>query len=628
MLRKWKLIKYIKAGGNGEVWEATSSDFTSPAAIKILKRINYEGYIRFRDEVKVLKEHGDIQGLLPIIDYYLPENPNKDAPWYVMPFADPITKYLKGKTPEQIVDAIISVSEILIKLHKRGISHRDIKPPNILVRDDIIFLSDFGLAEYPDKQDITLQWKDVGPRWTIAPEMRRNPDTADGKLADVYSIAKTLWILLTGVKQGFDGQYSSSNIEIKKYVSSIYHMPLDELLFRCTDNDPKARKSIIDFNNDLTKWKGLNKDFERRTKSEWKDIQNELFPSSMPKTVIWDDINDIVKILNFVGEHSQVNHTFLPGGGGLDLTGAIISYETGCIELHFQGFPYIVKPKQLTFESFSGHIDWSYFRLDTEGLGLIGDNSGNMTDEGLTEIKRGLYSDSDCFKFNDYNGRPLPKSARPVIRVSEGSFLVCLKTGPYNSIPQTYDGRHNKVNGDEFRKIINQYINQTQKEKIDDTEASKIKSNKGKPRFVKPKKFRKGSKKLNQYDIKVLKKIINLYSDMQIENQELKKQAGLDDDILDYFAENTIDARMKFRNLPKSKKEIFEKYLKSLSNDDLALVEAVMYGGREALTSGRAYPLDEMLDQFKSDSRSSRIHSITEKASLEEYLTAGLNSYK
>jgi len=36
------------------------------------------------------------------------------------------------------------------------------------------------------------------------PEMRRNPDKADGKCADVYSLAKTLWILLTKETKGFE----------------------------------------------------------------------------------------------------------------------------------------------------------------------------------------------------------------------------------------------------------------------------------------------------------------------------------------------------------------------------------------------------------------------------------------
>ena len=99
----------------------------------------------------------------------------------------------------------------------------------------------FGLVEYPAKADISLPRKDLGPKWTIAPEMKRNPHTADGKLADVYSMAKTMWILLTKEEKGFEGQYSSgSSIEIKKLVPSIYQGPIDNLLHNCTG--PRSEK--------------------------------------------------------------------------------------------------------------------------------------------------------------------------------------------------------------------------------------------------------------------------------------------------------------------------------------------------------------------------------------------------
>ena len=62
---RWQLEKFIKAGGNGEVWRATDTDDSSRVvAIKLLKRIDNKGYVRFRDEIKVLKENVDIKGLL------------------------------------------------------------------------------------------------------------------------------------------------------------------------------------------------------------------------------------------------------------------------------------------------------------------------------------------------------------------------------------------------------------------------------------------------------------------------------------------------------------------------------------------------------------------------------------
>jgi serine/threonine protein kinase len=621
---KWQLNNFINAGGNGEVWKAISIDDASLiVAIKLLKRINKEGYVRFRDEVKVVTENSDIQGLLQILDQNLPENPKDDTPWYVMPLAKPLKEYLDEKTPEQIVDTIILVSNILSKLHARGISHRDIKPANILVIDELIYLSDFGLVEYPCKEDITLRRKDVGPRWTIAPEMRRNPDTADGKLADVYSIAKTLWILLTKVDQGFEGQYNTgSSIEIKKYVPSIYHSPIDNIIHRCTDHEPQMRHGIDRFVYDLSKWKSLNKDFERRSKSEWVDIQKVLFPAAMPKTVIWDNIADIITVLNVISEHKQVNHTMLPSGGGLDLEGAKSSYEEGCIELNFNGQVHVVKPSKLTFECFHGNSDWNYFRLDTKGLEFIGDYEHSRDDEGLTEIEPGIYTDYECYEFDDFNGERLPVAARPVIRVAEGSFMICLRTGIYNSIPETYDGRHNKVDANEFRKYIEEGILAVNSREFESPKKEKTSSHFKKPKFVKSTKIRRGSKILNNLEIQLLDKVIALFQEARDESDKLRKDNGLDGDLSDF------SDRLQYYQLPKPYKDAFRHYIKSLPDGDLALIEAVMYGGRDAFSSGRAHPLDEMLSHFKEDSRDSRIDSITGKSSLKEYLLAGINAYK
>lgn len=629
---KWKLSQFIGAGGNGEVWQARLlNDASKIVAIKLLKRINKEGYTRFKDEVKVLTENKNINGLLQIIDCYLPENLKGQMPWYSMPLATPLMKAIKDKSPEQIVDVIMSVSETLTELHSKNISHRDIKPGNILVKDAVIFLSDFGLVEYPDKEDLTLRWKDLGPRWTIAPEMKRNPHTADGKLADVYSIAKTLWILLTKNEKGFEGQYNTGTIsEIKHFVPSIYYGTIDDLLHQSTDNEPGKRPSIKEFRDTLIKWKELNRDFERRSKSEWLDIQKKLFPSAMPRRVIWENIHDIVMVLNILGEHRRVNHTLFPSRGGLDLEGAKLSCETGCIELHFDGGIYIVKPKLLIFESFYGHSDWTYFRLETGGLKLIGKYKHSMPDEGLTEIEPCLYTNYECYAFDDFNGERLPASARQIVRVSQGSFLICLTTGIYNRIPATYDGRHNKVSVDEFRSYIERMIAGFEKSegKTKVKEKDTVSPFK-KPIFLKSTKTRKGSRFLSSDEIDLIKKTIFLFKEVKKEEDSLWEKTGLRGDVINFSDEKTGKAFFEFISAPKLKRNEFQKYLESLFDNELALIKAVMYGGRDA-SSGirRAHPLDEMLERFSEDSRESRLYALTTKGSLDIYLTTGIKAYK
>jgi serine/threonine protein kinase len=168
----WKLKKFLGEGGNGSVWLAVNSS-NEEAAIKLLRKIERKTYMRFMNEVNVIKNNSDIDGILPILDSYLPDKPTDEIPWYVMPVAQPLEKYLDGKHFEDVVMAIEAIAKALHELHKRDISHRDIKPENLLVRDGKIYLADFGLVDYPDKTNITSSGDVVGAKWTMAPEMRR-----------------------------------------------------------------------------------------------------------------------------------------------------------------------------------------------------------------------------------------------------------------------------------------------------------------------------------------------------------------------------------------------------------------------------------------------------------------------
>jgi hypothetical protein len=69
---KWKLVDFIDAGGNGEVWKVVD-DQQNESAIKILTRIGLKAYSRFCDEIKIVESQSDIKGILPILEYYLPK---------------------------------------------------------------------------------------------------------------------------------------------------------------------------------------------------------------------------------------------------------------------------------------------------------------------------------------------------------------------------------------------------------------------------------------------------------------------------------------------------------------------------------------------------------------------------
>lgn len=332
---EWNLKEYLGEGGNGFVWLALNSQ-GDEAAIKLVAKMNgkerEKAYARFRIEVDVIRANNDVEGILPIIDSYLPKGIPSQMPWYVMPVAQPIEGYSNGKSFEIAVQAILEIGRILTTLHERGISHRDIKPANILVKNDRFYLADFGLVDYPGKSDLTSTGERIGARWTIAPEMERNASKADGKSADVYSLAKTLWILLTGRKDGFEGQYDPNGVnglnrlgltepEGKGFFFEkaplLYTKPLDDLLRESTDDDPSQRPSASQFVERLAAWMDIYKDFRKRNSLQWYDVQKKLFPIWIPQRAIWEKIEDIVEVLNYLGSTDSLNHVLLPGGEAL-----------------------------------------------------------------------------------------------------------------------------------------------------------------------------------------------------------------------------------------------------------------------------------------------------------------------
>lgn len=254
-IEDWVLIKKLGEGGNAHVWEATHHEFGT-CALKILKAINpnKEPYKRFVAEVKVLQSLGQVDGILPLISHQLPDYQNKKNPaWLAMPIAIPIRDALDGQDIEETVNAIATIAGVLTQLHGQMIFHRDIKPENLYFAKTYS-IGDFGLVDYPEKEGLTEKHKQLGPRHYLAPEMFSNPTTAEGGPADVYSLAKTLWVLATGQRFPFPGEQRLDvpQLGIRSFLGeSTKTMMLDRLIERATRHNSSNRPTMAEFEEEL-----------------------------------------------------------------------------------------------------------------------------------------------------------------------------------------------------------------------------------------------------------------------------------------------------------------------------------------------------------------------------------------
>lgn len=77
MFGNWRLRKRLGEGGNGIVWLASNSE-SEEVAIKILAKMDGKDkaktYSRFRNEVRVTRANCNIEGLLPVLDSFLPDD--------------------------------------------------------------------------------------------------------------------------------------------------------------------------------------------------------------------------------------------------------------------------------------------------------------------------------------------------------------------------------------------------------------------------------------------------------------------------------------------------------------------------------------------------------------------------
>ncbi len=458
MFGEWKLCKRLGGGGNGDVWRVSRQGFVDHA-IKLLRSVDNISYKRFTAEVETLTTLGGVNGIVPLVDRYLPEIRSSLAPWFVMPEAETYDKHRLGQTSQQVVEEFIELSKALSILHKKGISHRDIKPENILYWKSRLCFSDFGLVKYPNRTEITPKKQDVGPKFTMAPEMRREASEADGIPADIYSFGKTLWIALTEQKKGFDGQYSANSVlALKRYLPNCYTTTLDQLLTECTDNDPRKRPTMDQITARLEEWLALINDFHTRNLAEWTEVQQILFPAEAPTRATWTQMDSICSVLNEIAKVQSLNHMFYPSGGGNTITGVSRATEHGMIALHVgKKIAELLKPAKLTYESFGYDANWNYFRLEVapvEPTGIQGALGHDGISETLTELVPGQYVSYRHWDNNDYSGQPLPPESRPISRFLKGCFVFFSTRSIYNGDPSTYDARHNAMTEDEFRHYI------------------------------------------------------------------------------------------------------------------------------------------------------------------------------
>ena len=208
----YRIEKEIGKGGMATVYLAIQESLERSVVLKILDKAHQatgdDMTQRFIDEGRIIASlhHPNI---VTIYDIGIAGDDLYISMEYVQG-GDLKKRMTSPITPKIALDIVAKIGSALASAHKRKVIHRDVKPANILFKDeDTPLLTDFGIAKQTDHdKDLTSTGIFLGSPNYVSPEQ------ADGKhvdgRSDIYSLGCIFYEMLTGYKP----YHSNSVIDI------------------------------------------------------------------------------------------------------------------------------------------------------------------------------------------------------------------------------------------------------------------------------------------------------------------------------------------------------------------------------------------------------------------------------
>jgi serine/threonine protein kinase len=211
-LGPYEIVAPLGAGGMGEVYRARDTRLDRTVAIKILPphfAVDVNRRQRFEREAKVVSSlnHPNICTLHDV-------GQQDGVDFIVMEYLEGeslAARLEKGPLPApQVLQYGIQVASALDKAHRNGVTHRDLKPGNIILTKSGAKLLDFGLAKAEPAASMGKTLTDATPRplpmtklgTIIGTVPYMSPEQLEGKevdaRSDIFSLGAVLYERISG----------------------------------------------------------------------------------------------------------------------------------------------------------------------------------------------------------------------------------------------------------------------------------------------------------------------------------------------------------------------------------------------------------------------------------------------